>query len=63
VPNHNFRRDWVNVVVGIIWQTSLVALPIFFVLMQWGGVAATAVIAAVTMIFLKKNWYDKLETD
>ncbi len=63
VPNHNVRRDWVNVVVGIIWQTSLVVLPIFFVLMQWGGVAAAAVIAAVTMIFLKKNWYDKLEAD
>jgi hypothetical protein len=26
-------------------------------------VAITAVIVAVTMIFLKKNWYDKLENE
>jgi len=59
--NTNFKRDTVNVVVGVIWQTTFVVLPIYFVLMQWKPVAITAVIAAVTMIFLKKNWYDKLE--
>jgi hypothetical protein len=51
----------VNVVVGTIWQTALVVLPIYFVLMRWTPVAITAGIAVVTMIFLKKNWYDKLE--
>jgi Na+/proline symporter len=59
--NPDFKRDMVNVVVGTIWQTSLVALPIFFVLMQWTSAAVTAAIAAITMVFLKKNWYDKLE--
>ncbi|MEJ2582900.1 MAG: hypothetical protein P8127_14900 [Acidobacteriota bacterium] len=47
--------------VGTIWQTALVALPIYFVLMRWRPVAITAVIVVVTMIFLKKNWYDQLE--
>jgi hypothetical protein len=59
--NLNFKRDMVNVVVGVIWQTALVVLPIYFVLMQWKPVAVAAVIVIVTMIFLKKNWYDKLE--
>ncbi len=59
--NTNFKRDTVNVVVGVIWQTTFVVLPIYFVLMQWKPVAIAAVIAVVTMIFLKKNWYDKLE--
>ncbi len=59
--NTNFKRDMVNVVVGTIWQTALVALPIYFVLMRWTPVAITAVIVVVTMIFLKKNWYDQLE--
>ncbi|MCG6949069.1 MAG: Na+:solute symporter [Acidobacteria bacterium] len=59
--NINFKRDMVNVVVGTIWQTALVALPIYFVLMRWRPVAITAVIVVVTMIFLKKNWYDQLE--
>jgi SSS family solute:Na+ symporter len=61
--NMNFKRDMVNVVVGTIWQTALVALPIYFVLMRWTPAAITASIVAVTMIFLKKNWYDKLEED
>jgi Na+/proline symporter len=61
--NVNFKRDMVNVVVGTIWQTALVALPIYFVLMQWTPVAITAVIVAATMIFLKRNWYDKLENE
>jgi len=61
--NTNFRRDMVNVVAGVIWQTALVVLPIYFVLMRWTPVAITAVIVAVTMIFLKKNWYDKLEKE
>jgi hypothetical protein len=59
--NNNFKRDMVNVVVGTIWQTALVVLPIYFVLMRWTPVAITAGIVVVTMIFLKKNWYDKLE--
>jgi Na+/proline symporter len=62
-PNTNFKRDMVNVVVGTVWQTALVALPIYFVLMRWTPVAISASIVAVTMIFLKKNWYDKLEED
>jgi len=61
--NTNFKRDMTNVIVGVIWQTALVVLPIYFVLMQWKPVAIAAVIVAVTMIFLKKNWYDKLEED
>ena len=61
--NTNFKRDMVNVVVGTIWQTALVAMPIYFVLMRWTPVAVTAAIVVVTMIFLKKNWYDKLERE
>jgi hypothetical protein len=61
--NTNFKRDMVNVVVGTVWQTALVALPIYFVLMRWTPVAVTAAIVAATMIFLKKNWYDRLETE
>ena len=61
--NTNFKRDMVNVVVGTVWQTALVAMPIYFVFMRWTPVAITGAIVVVTMIFLKKNWYDKLESD
>jgi Na+/proline symporter len=61
--NLEFKRNTVNIVVGTIWQTALVALPVYFVLMRWTAVAIAAVLAVVTMIFLKKSWYDRLETE
>jgi hypothetical protein len=61
VPNRNFLRDMTNVVVGMIWQLCLVSLPIFIVLRNWSWVGAIAVGLAVTSVFIKFNWYDKLE--
>jgi SSS family solute:Na+ symporter len=61
VPNGSFKRDMVNVAVGIVWQLCLVTLPIYIVLHQWtiaGGIFALLI---VTCGFLKCNWYDKLE--
>jgi len=54
-------RDLLNVAVGIVWQVSLTALAIYTVLHNWtlAGVMIGSVI--VTSIFLKFNWYDKLE--
>ena len=59
--NKNFARDAVNVAVGIVWQTSLVAAPIFMVIKHWPEFIATMVVAAITSIFLWFNWYKKLE--
>jgi hypothetical protein len=53
-------KDAVNVVVGIVWQTCLTALPIFLVLRQWDWFWPTLATLVVTSIFIKFNWYDKL---
>lgn len=58
--NRDFGRDAVNVVVGIIWQTALVIIPFYIVLMQKGPFFVTLAIILVTSWFLKKNWLDKL---
>jgi len=50
----------VNVVVGTIWQTALVALPIYVVLLKTAPSLICAAIIVVTSIFLKKNWLDTL---
>ena len=34
-PNRDFPRDAFNVVVGVIWQTAFVALPIYVVIQDW----------------------------
>jgi Na+/proline symporter len=60
-PNFNMGRDLLNVAVGILWQVSLTALAIYTVLRNWTLVAVMLLSIIVTSIFLKFNWYDKLE--
>jgi hypothetical protein len=50
-----------NVAVGVVWQLSLTALPIYLVLRQWSWVGAIAAALVVTSVIIKFNWYDKLE--
>ncbi len=60
-PNRNMGRDTSNVLVGIVWQLCLTALPIYLVLREWGWVAGIAVALALTTTFIKYNWYNRLE--
>jgi SSS family solute:Na+ symporter len=61
--NRNFRRDMFNVVIGTIWQTSLVLLPMYVVLLNWQAAAIVAGVAIVTSGILKKSWYDTLDKE
>ncbi len=59
--NKDFWRDMFNIVVGITWQVSLVALPMYVVIQKFRNAAVAAVIIAVTSIVLKFTWYDHLK--
>ncbi len=59
--NKDFWRDMFNVVVGITWQVSLVALPIYIVIQKFRNAVITAAIIAVTSIVLKFTWYNHLK--
>ena len=59
-PNTGFRRDMFNVLVGVIWQTSLVILPIYIVLQKPMAITLCATIAIITSLILKFSWYDNL---
>jgi len=58
--NKDFGRDMFNVAIGIIWQVSLVALPLYIVLQEWARVGMAAASIAVTSLILKFTWYDHL---
>ena len=60
INDSNFKRDMINILVGIIWQTSLVAMPLYLVTLQWIYFAICMVIIIITSVFLKKNWLDKI---
>jgi len=61
--NKNFGRDMFNVAIGIIWQTGLVALPIYLILTDFLPLIVTVVITVLTTFILKKTWFDKLPKD
>ncbi len=59
-PNTNFKRDMFNVIIGIIWQTALVLLPIYLLLMNTLPLIITIGITIITTLILKKTWFDTL---
>jgi solute:Na+ symporter, SSS family len=58
--NKDFVRDMFNVAVGIIWQISLVALPLYLVIQEFGRAALTLAIILGTSAILKFTWYNHL---
>jgi solute:Na+ symporter, SSS family len=60
VKNTHFKRDMFNVAVGIIWQLSLIALPVYLVIQDFVSLPVVVAIAVVCTIILKKNWYNFL---
>lgn len=63
VPNRDFKRDVFNIVIGITAQTSITALPVFFVLLMPMQTGITAAILLICVIILWKTWYQKLPKD
>ena len=59
--NKDFKRDMFNVVVGIIWQLSLMAVPVYMVIRKMEYMFIGLAILIVTTGILKFNWWDKLE--
>lgn len=60
--NKNFGRDMMNILTGIVWQISLMAAPLAFVIKNWELFGVLALIAVLTSYMLKKNWYEKLDS-
>jgi SSS family solute:Na+ symporter len=59
-PNPDFWRDMFNVAIGICWQTSLVALPIYIVVHRTSAAWITLAVVLATSAVLKFTWYDHL---
>ncbi|MBN1480499.1 Na+:solute symporter [candidate division KSB1 bacterium] len=59
--NENFRRDMVNVFAGIAWQMSMLVMPVYLVIQNYTNFAIAIGVFIVTSIFIKFNWWNKLE--
>ncbi|MGD0200356.1 MAG: sodium:solute symporter, partial [Bryobacteraceae bacterium] len=60
-PNPDFKRDMFNVLVGVVWQVSLVALPIYIVIQKINYTLIALAVVLVTSLILKLTWYDHLK--
>jgi hypothetical protein len=58
--NKDFFRDMFNIAVGIVWQVSLVALPLYIVIQEYRRAAITLAITLGTSAVLKFTWFDHL---
>ena len=58
--NKDFARDMFNIAVGIVWQVSLVALPLYIVIQEYRRAAIALGIILGTSAMLKFTWYDHL---
>jgi Na+/proline symporter len=58
--NLNFKRDAFNVMIGIVWQMSMVVMPVFLGFRQWQAFLMSMAVFIMTTALLKVFWYDKL---
>ncbi|HUZ59090.1 MAG TPA: sodium:solute symporter family protein [Hanamia sp.] len=61
LPNKRFKLDMFNVVLGIIGQSCLTILPMYFILWMKLPLLITVIILGVIAFILKKTWWNKLE--
>ncbi len=60
-PNKDFGRDMINILVGIVWQMTLVVMPIYLIFRQSSGWWISVVIFLLTSYWLKRFWWDRLD--
>ncbi len=59
-PNKNIGADMFNVLLGVVAQTAITALPIYIVLKQTIPICISLLVALVCAVILKRTWWDKL---
>lgn len=59
--NKDFLRDALNVLVGIVWQMTLVIMPIYLLTYMFNALLISFLTFIICSLVLKFNWYDKLE--
>ncbi len=59
--NKDFKRDMFNVIIGIVWQLSLMLVPVYMIIRKFEFMVIGIGILIITTGILKFNWWDKLE--
>ncbi len=60
-PNKRFSADMFNIVVGIIWQMTMIIIPIYLVIRDMDKALLFVAIWVISSIVLYFSWYKKLD--
>lgn len=58
--NNDFWLDMFNCLIGIIWQSAMILMPIFLLFRDYPKTIWVAVIFVITSIILKFTWLDRV---
>lgn len=58
--NNDFWKDMLNCAIGIVWQSSMIVLPIFFIIRDYPKAIVSLVVFIITTTILKFTWLDKV---
>nr|WP_315254039.1 sodium:solute symporter family protein [uncultured Flavobacterium sp.] len=58
--NNDFWKDMLNCAIGIVWQSSMILLPIFFIIRDYPKAITAFIVFLVTTTILKFTWLDKV---
>lgn len=61
VENKDFKRDAFNVAIGIVWQMSMIVMPLYLLTGNTRETIISVLVLVVTSLILKKTWYDHLK--
>ena len=59
--NTDFWSDMFNCVIGVIWQSSMIVMPIYFVIRDYPKGYIALMVFAITSLILKFTWLDKVK--
>ncbi len=58
--NSDFWLDMMNSVIGIFWQSSMIVLPIYFMIRDYPKAIISLIVFVITSIVLKFTWLDRV---
>jgi hypothetical protein len=58
--NNNFWSDMLNCVIGVIWKSSMILIPIYLMVRDYSRMWWTILVFAITLVILKFTWLDKV---
>ncbi|GAA3744763.1 Na+:solute symporter [Flavobacterium ginsengisoli] len=58
--NNDFYLDMMNCVIGIVWQSSMILLPIYFIIRDYPKAGVALAVFLVTTTVLKFTWLDRV---